>query len=136
MFIVAVNIDGKQFVNNEWKTVRVQVPNNTYHRCRLRLKNITIFAQNERPSVNSPANIVEVRWKGHTEVISFYTIFNEGYAGLRWTQFFKGNLLDLWIAEVHNHAKYVDIEYRYLSTTAATSVLSPDVMQMLFELDI
>jgi hypothetical protein len=135
MFVICANVEGNgALVNDEWKTIRVNLDFNTYFRCELKLKQVTMYSQVTLPSLYQLPSMVELRWKNHAEVLRYYVTYNDSFLPTRVIQLKSCEMVNMWLAEVYSQGKQVEVEYRLLGSGG--SVLHPDTLQFVFEADV
>lgn len=134
MFVVCTNVDGNNaLVNGEWKKLRIEFPINTYMRCQVWLKQINMFSELTLPHPNVMGDIVELRWAMHAEEMRFMGKWSDTYLPTRVVQLKSVEKVHLWVGEVFTQAKFIDIEYRIVSSSQTPVVQHPDVLQFVFE---
>lgn len=138
MFVVCTNVNGNQSLAStaEWTKLRVEIPVNTYMRCQLKLKQISMYSEFTLPHPNVLANIVELKWSESNEVVRFMGTFEDAYLPIRVLHLRCVQQMDVWLGEVYTQAKYVDVEYRLSSSSNAGVVQHPDMLQFVFEVDL
>lgn len=135
---MCTNVEGNGVVvsNQEWKTIRVEIPFNTYMRCQLKLKQINMYSEFTLPHPNVVADVVEVKWSESSESMKFMGTFVDTYLPVRALHLRSVQHMDLWLGEMYTQAKYVNIEYRLSSSSNAANVEHPDMLQFVFEIDL
>lgn len=135
MFVVALGINGQgRLVNQEWKRLRVDIPFNLYHRCKLKLVWMTMYSEVISFSGQVIADTVEIRSLNGPSMIFYGNQIV--YVLNPITQFKQTGKMNLSFGEVINQAKYVDIEYRISKAGVSVDSIHPDRLQFIFEVSV
>lgn len=120
MFVICLNINGNnQIVNSDWKTIIVNVPHNRVEHATVRLKHVSLFVNRAYSALSTLGNVLEVRNPLTLECVKMEgSIKKEGFGTDEVILFDEHVAFKL--SELLNRSKMVNLEYRILSSVAAS----------------